>query len=221
MSTSTQKAVISNEALVSDLESKLNLVTPEAKIIIADTINRINNIGKYISEFLKRGTSLTIGPAPELVINEANIRQSLERVIQREKTQGNKKDVWIDNDIWGCDALKGRIMTAIEKQFSVTIYRFTQQVTYAKVGEETDKLLVKKDWNIAEAWNIIIAGILAGEVDVNGTGIFAYFTVKKQGEDVLYRFDAYRNDDGQLDVYGVKVYQSLEWHAGYGVVLGN
>lgn len=221
MPTNTQEAVISNKALVSDLESKLDSVTSEAKKIIEDAINRIKNIGKYVSEFLKGGTIFTVGLVPELVINEANIRQSLEKVIQREKAQGNKLEVSIDNDIWSWGIMKGKIMLPIEKKFNARIYRFTQRVTHAKVQEEAGKLLIKKDWNIAEAWNIIIAGILAGEVDVNGTGIFAYFTVKVQGVDVLYRFYAYRGDDGQLSVFVRKVNRDLEWPAGFGVVLSN
>lgn len=221
MPENTKEAVISNETLVSDLESKLTSVTSEARTILEDATNRIKNIGKYVSEFLKRGTTLIIEPASELVINEVNIRHSLERVVEREKSHGNKKDVWIDNDIWNWDALKGRTMTAIEKQFNTTIYRFTQQVAHAKVREESDKLMVKKDWNISEAWNIAIVGILAGEVDTNGTGIFTYFTVKVQGEDVLYRFLASRDDDGKLYVSVLRVFQDYEWHPGRGVVLSN
>lgn len=221
MPTNTQEAVISNEVLASDLKSKLDSVTSEARAILEDAINRIKNITKYVSEFLKRGTILTVGSAPELVVNEANILQSLEKVIQREKSRGNKKDVSIDKDIWSLDALKGVKMTAVQEQFGATIHRFTQKVTHAKVLEEADKLMVKKDWNISEAWNIIIAGILAGEVDTNGTGIFAYFTVKVQDEDILYRFRASRAYNGQLYVYVSLVHQDIMWDAGDGVVLGN
>lgn len=221
MATQTQEAVISNEALVSVLEARLGFVSPEAKNIIEDTINRIKNIGKYISEFLKRGTILTIEPAPELIINEASIRQSLEKVIEREKTRGNKLEVYIDNDIWGWKSLKDKTMPSIEKPFKATIYRFTQTVIHAKIREEADKLSVQKDWNISEAWNITMAGILAGEVDINGAGIFAYFTMKVNNEDTLCRFRVYRHDVGQLNVNIDKVHQDSLWSAGDGVVLSN
>jgi|GEM_PF-1794596 len=221
MPTNTQEAVISNETLVSDLESKLNLVTPEARSILEEAISRIKNIGKYIPEFLKRGTILTIEPAPKLIISEASIRQSLEKVIKREKTSGNKLEVYIDSDIWGWESLKGAIMPSIEKPFKAKIHRFTQPVTHVKIREEADKLFVQKDWNISEAWNIIIAGILAGEVDQNGNGIFAYFTVKVNNEDILYRFSAGRRDDGRLFVLVNEVRQDGVWDAGNGAVLGN
>lgn len=173
------------------------------------------------SKFLERGVTLTVGPAPELVINEANIRSSLGKVIQREKSRGNKLDVWIDDNIWGWSDLQGEIMTAIEKEFNAIIYRFRQTITHAKVCKEAEKFSIKKDWKISEAWNIIIAGILAGEVDQNGNGIFAYFTVKVQGEDVSYRFNAYRNGDGNLHVYVREVCFVSGWNTDDGVVLDN
>lgn len=218
MSTKTQEAVISNKALVVELESKLDSVTPEAKTILEDTIFRIKNIGK----FLKRGTLLTIEQAPELVINETNIRQSLEKVIEREKDRLNTFEVCIDHNIWNWDVLKGKTMPGIEKQFNATIHRFTQTITHAKIREEADKLSVKKDWNISEAWNIVIAGILAGEVDVKRAGIFAYFTVKVNSEDVLYRFSAFRiNSNDALYVTVYEVFQDYEQRASNGVALSS
>lgn len=220
MPTDTQEAVISNEALVAELESKLDSVSLEAKIVLKDAIKRIKNIGKYSSKFFKRDSVITIEQVSEFAINKANIRKSLEKVITREKDRGSLQ-VFIDRNIWIWDLCEGKTMTAIENQFNATIHRFTQKVTHEQVYKEADKLSAQKDWSISEVWNIIIAGILAGEVDTNGTGIFAYFTVKVKDQDILFRFRAFRGGDGRLSVGVCKSNWRYEWGPGCGIVLSN
>ena len=211
---------IENSELATTLESQLETgITPEARTILQDAIYRIKNIGKYISTLFKRGTILTIEPAEELVINEKNIRKSLAKVIQREKDRGNEIEVLIDNDIWNWDALKNLTMPKIIKSFTSVIHRFTQTLSHQQIRDEADKFTLQKDWSIEKAWNIIIAGILAGEVDVKGTGIFAYFKI--EGNDTLFRFYAYRGDGGKLRVDVHETNLDNGWHAGDGTCLSN
>ena len=213
---------IENSELATTLESHLETgITPEARTILQDAIYRILNIGKYISTLFKRGTTLTIEPTEELVINEKNIRKSLAKVIQREKDRGNEIEVYIDNDIWNWDALKNVTMPKIIKSFTSVIHHFLQTLSHKQIRNEADKLAVQKDWNIAQAWNIIIAGILAGEVDTKGTGIFAYFTLNVDGKDILFRFNACRDGDGELGVDVFTTPLDIEWDAGNGTCLSN
>ena len=211
---------IKNSELATTLESHLETgITPEARTILQDAIYRILNIGKYISTLFKRGTTLTIPPTEELIINEENIRKSLSKVIQREKDRGNKMDTWIDTNIWNWDALKNVTMPKILKSFTSTIHRFLQILSHQQIRDEADKLAVQKDWNISEAWNIIIAGILAGEVDAKRTGILADFKI--EGNETIFHFYACRLDDGGLKVYVIKANLDSEWRAGDGVCLSN
>ena len=169
-----------------------------------------------MENIFKRGTTLTIPPTEELVINEANIRQSLAKVIQREKDRGNEIKVGIDYGVWS-GVFKNVTMPKIIKSFTSVIHRFTQVVSHRQIREEADKVSVKKDWNIAEAWNIIIAGILAGEVDIKGIGIFAY--TKIESEYTSFRLEAQRGNDNKLRITIFWTHFDEEFDTGYGISL--
>lgn len=174
-----------------------------------------------VSEIFKRGTALTILPTEELVINEANIRKSLEKAIKREKDRGSKLQVWMNSDFLFWKPLEGVVMPEIIEQFTSRIYRLRQNVANKKIRTEADNLSLKKDWNIAEAWNIIIASIFAGEVDIENTGVRVYFIINIQDKNVPYFFNAYRNRSGILCIDLRKMFRAFRHYDGCGVALGN
>ena len=82
--------------------------------------------------------------------------------------------------------------------------------------DEAEKTGVKKTYTWLEALSIIRQAILTGEVDKKGTGIFVCFEIEIDNKKLLYRFIAYRDDDGQLGIDVIKVSLDNKWDAGNG-----
>lgn len=209
--------MIENNELATTLESHVNgNISTEAKTILEDAIYRIKNIGKYISNVFKKGTTLNVQTAETFTVSEKSLEGLWKNIIAREKEKSNPKP-WIDSDILGW--FDGKTMPAIANEFTSTIQRFTQTLTHEQILNEAEKLSVKKIYSWLEAIKIIEQAVLMGEVDVKGLGVIVYFKVDYN--DTVYRFHAYRNDDGQLRVYVYGLDLGFKWNAGCGASFSN
>jgi hypothetical protein len=147
--------------------------------------------------------------------SESSVKNFLKQVFEREKNLGNPTP-YIDNDIWKW--FTGKVMPAFTK-FSSTIYRFTKSLTHAQILEEAEKTGVKKIFTYLEAFSIVREAVLACEVDEKGKGILVYFQLPDSTQ--LYRFRAYRGDDGRLCLSVNGVNPDADWDGGYGAAFSN
>lgn len=122
----------------------------------------------------------------------------------------------IDSDIWGY--FKNKTIPGF-KSFTTTVYRFLSNLNHGQILQEAENTGIKKIYTFFEGLSIIQKAILSGEIDKRGTGIIVYFNV--EGIGALYRFGAYRFDDGRLVVSVVKVYLDREWDANSGACFCN
>jgi len=168
------------------------------------------------STSLRKSTVLTISPTPAMLVSKENVNTLFVEVLKREEEKHNPAS-WIDDDIVGW--FKNQTMPAIDKPFESAIYRFNNDVTHRSILDEAEKKGVKKIYTYTEALKIVLQGVMSGEVDKKGTGIIAY--LKVDGDDQLYRFNAWRYGDGQLlvDVYEVSL--GYECGAGSGACFSN
>lgn len=208
---------MTNEELVVALQPFLeNSISAEATNILTDAIDRIKNIGKYISSLFKRGTTITIQPEAGITISESWVNDSWKTITTREKEKGNP-DPWLDEDIWKW--FKGNTIPAITSQTTSVIWRFAETLTYKQILEEAEKLSIKKIYTYLEAKRLIEHAILSGEIDVKGKGVVAYFRVEGNGN--FYRFSAWRFEDDQLKVGVSKVSPLGDLGAGFGAFFSN
>jgi len=170
----------------------------------------------FTSKLLTKSTTLTIPAHASIVVTTGNINAILAEVLAREKEKENPEP-WIDDDI--TDWFEDKTMPAIDQPFDSTIYRFNESMTHGSILNEAERTGIKKIYHFTEALMIALRGVLAGEVDEKGTGIIAYFKV--DGNDQLYRFLAWRFDDGQLFVDVDKVYLGRWYDAGNGACFSN
>jgi len=170
----------------------------------------------FQSKLLTKGTVLTISAQARLVVNEENVNALFAEVLAREEQKENLTP-WRDGDI--VNWFKGKEIPAIAAQFESAIYRFTKTLSHELILDEAKRMGIQKIYTYTEALATVIKGILTGEVDENGTGIIAYFKV--DGNDQLYRFLAWRYDDGQLDVLVDRVDLGSEFDAGIGACFSN
>lgn len=169
---------------------------------------------EFKSDLLTQSVTLTIPAYGAIVVNEENINAVLEEVLQREKEKGNTVP-WIDDEIAGW--FENQTMQGIDQPFDSVIYRFIDNITHQSILDEAEKTGIKKIYSYTEALKIVLQGVLTGEVDKNCTGIIAYFEGKREDEEVaLFRFIAWRRNDGQLGVAVYKVDLGVGCEAGHG-----
>jgi len=163
-----------NNALVTTLESHLlTNLSFESRMILIDTIDRIKNIGTPTSNLLIRGTTLAIQFEGPFTISQESVNKSWEKIIAREREKGNPDpSINIDKEVW--KRLEGEAISG-SMGGTFTISRFTETFTHEKIFKEARKNGSKKMFNWLEAKIVAENSILAGEVDIYGTGIIIYF----------------------------------------------
>lgn len=165
-------------------------------------------ISKFISSLFLKTISLNIvGRKESFTVSENSVKDLLKKVFERE-LKIKKPTPYVDNNIWSW--FLGKIIPGF-KNFSSTIYRFLQNLTHRQILAEAEKTGVKKIYSYFEALSVICEVVLNGEVDEKGKGIMVYFQV--EGINKQYRFRAYRDDGGQLDLYVCEVILDNEWPA--------
>lgn len=181
--------------------------------------NMVVNGAKIISNLFQKTTVVTIPRSPkDFVINEDSVTKSLQSIMTREAEKGNPTPS-IDNDIW--NYFLDQTVPGVLRKITTVVYRFLSMLSHQQILEEAENLGIKRIYSYMEALHIIRKVILIGEVDQKGTGVIVYFNLKIDGKDVLYRFYAYRSDDGQLRVRVYRVRLASECDAGDGACFSN
>ncbi len=177
---------------------------------------------EFVSTLFQKTKTFIIPKNPDsfttFTISEETVMTFLKPVLEREAKLKNIIP-GIDNDIWRW--FLGKAVPGILKRFVVAVYRFIKTLTHQQILDEAERTKIKKVYTWFEALFIIRTVILAGEVDKKGKGCIVYFTFKVDDKEILYRFSAYRNDDGQLDVDVNEVDLGNECVADYGVCFSN
>jgi hypothetical protein len=169
---------------------------------------------EFTSNIFQKTITISVSFSDDIfTITENSVKNLLKEVLTREAEKGNLGP-YIDNDIWGW--FKNESIQFFGN-FSFTVYRFLSNLTHGQILEEAEKTGVKKIYTWLEAFLVVKEAVLKGEVDQKGTGIIVYFEIKNK----LYRFHAYRFDDGQLRVRVDEVSLSLGLDAGDGACFSN
>jgi hypothetical protein len=174
---------------------------------------------EFVSVLFRKTILLTVPKhEKEFIVSENAVMEFLAEALNREKGTGNPTP-YVDNDIWGWDSFKGKKIPAMAEELCLAIYRFIKSITHRQILEEGEAKNIKRIGTFLEALATVKAAILAGEVEQHGTGVIAYFKVA--GNDQLFRFYAWRSDDGQLLVNVLKVYLDRKYVPGDGVAFSN
>jgi hypothetical protein len=205
-----QKAV-NNENLIKALNKVLHFNKPE--------LFEFLGIKEFVSKLFQKTKTFIIPKNPDsFTISEETVMTFLKPVLEREAKLKNIIP-GIDNDIWRW--FLGKAVPGILKRFVVAVYRFIKTLTHQQILDEAESTKIKKVYTWFEALFIIRTVILAGEVNKKGKGCIVYFTFKVDDKEILYRFNADRNDDGQLVVDVGEVNLGNEWYAGRGACFSN
>ena len=214
-------------ASVTDSEQIQNAIDEkDGKKIVKNLVRFINNGcnmvvngAKIISNLFQKTTTVTIQKSPkDFIINEDSVMEKLQSIMTREAEKGNPVPS-IDNDIW--NYFDNQTVPGVIRGITTVVYRFLSQLSHQRILEEAENLGIKRIYSYLEALHIIRKVILLGEVDQKGTGVIVYFSFKIDGKDALYRFDAFRGDDGRLGLGVFRVYLDDGYDAGNGVCLSN
>ena len=181
-------------------------------------LQEVKNFGKAVElNLFNKTTSLKVAASKGFTPTEETIKEIFKLIIEREKNKG-KPGMHLDYDIWNWfpDFQEGH------KAFESNSFTFIKNITNANILKEGERLSLKTVHAYTEASSIIIQAILDGEVDKVGTWKITYFEAKnKEGKTVLYRFNACRDGDGQLNVLVDEVDPGFKWGAGDGVYFSN
>ena len=183
----------------------------------------ISQLVDFVSSWFRKTTVLTIPQHKEdFVVSEDAVMGLLatawEREAERNKTEKNP-DPWADPDMWKWDAFKGKTIPGMLKELILCVYRFLKTITHRQILQEGEEKNIKHVGTYLEALLTVVIAIMAGEVDQKNTGVIAYFKV--DGNDQLFRFRAWRNDDGQLRVVVFEVVLDDKCGAESGVAFSN
>jgi hypothetical protein len=205
------------------IQEVINLLSGLNKMEIVDEFIRfINNgchliIDGFVSKVFKKTNIINIPKnSKSFIVRENSVINFLKPVLKREKELENP-DPYIDNDLW--KYFDGKTVPGIPVDLTSVIYRFLVNLNHGQILDEATRFGIMKFYTYLEGLSIIKKAILSGEVDKKGTGIIVFFKV--EGIDTLYRFAAFRYDDGQLTVDVNKVYLGTEWNAGDGACFSN
>jgi len=169
------------------------------------------------STSLRKSTVLTILPTPAMLVNKENTDALFAELNASEKKGGNPTPR-VDADI--TTLFEGQTMPGIDKPFESAIYRFNNDVTHRSILDEAEKMGVKKIYSYTEAIRIVLLSIEFDEVKQKNKSLIVYFKVN--GNEQLYSFDAWRDNDRQLNVILNEVNLGHFGHdAGDGVCFSN
>ena len=181
--------------------------------------NMVVNGAKVISSLFLKTKTVTISRSPKnFIINKDSVMEKLQSIMIKEAEKGNPIP-FIDSDIW--NYFIDQTVPGVMRKITTVVYRFLSQLSHQQILEEAENLGIKRIYSYLEALHIIRKIIFLGEVDQKGTGIFVYFNFKIDEKDVLYRFNAFRNDDGKLNLNVNKVNLDNEYNAGDGACFRN
>ncbi len=197
-----------------------NGYSEDEKALIRETLAEIKQRQQpFTSDLFRRTVVLTVPKVPtELTVSKQTLNEFWNPVREHETEKGNPTPSF-DDDIWGWDAFKGKTMPAIPEDVSTTLYRFLKTLSHRQILDEGEAKKIKKIYNWREALHITREAILNNEVDIRGTAVITYFKVP--GVDTLFRFSAFRFDDGQLGVDVVEVGLDSKYDAENGVCFSN
>jgi len=200
------------------IQNAINSLSSTSEDTVFENLVRfINNgcrllVDGFISKLFQKTTTIKVAKNPKsFTIKENSVKDFLKLVIKREKELKNPKP-YIDRDLWYY--FNGKTIPGFIEDLVSVIYRFTVNLTHRQILDEAESTGIKKVYTYLEGLLIIRQAILDGEVDKKGTGILVYFEV--EGIDSLYRFDAFRNGGGRLDVSVRGVSLGIEGDAGGG-----
>lgn len=204
------------------IQNAINSLSSAEDTVFENLVRFINNgcrllVDGFVSKLFEKTNTIKVEKNPKsFTVKENSVKDFLKPVIKREKELKNP-DPSIDNDLW--NYFSGKTIHGFTEDLVSTIYRFLVNLTHRQILEEAENTGVKKVYSYLEGLSIIRQAILDGEVDKKGTGILVYFKV--EGIDTLYRFNAFRLDDGQLSVDVRKTALFSEWSAGRGACFSN
>lgn len=204
------------------IQNAINSLSSAEDTVFENLVRFINNgcrllVDGFVSKLFQKTNTINVAKNPKsFTVKENFVKDFLKSVIKREKELKNP-DPYVDNDLWGY--FKNKTIPGFTEDLVSTIYRFLVNLTHRQILDEAENTGIKKVYTYLEGLSIIRQAILDGEVDKKGTGIFVYFKV--EGIDTLYRFNAFRYDDGQLYVDVSKANLGREWDAGRGACFSN
>ncbi|MCX6753892.1 MAG: hypothetical protein NTV03_02460 [Candidatus Nomurabacteria bacterium] len=204
------------------IQNAINSLSSAEDTVFENLIRFINNgcrllVDGFVSKLFQKTNTIKVAKNPKsFTVKENSVRDFLKPVIKREKELKNP-DPYVDNDLW--NYFKDKTIPGFIEDLVSIIYRFLVNLTHGQILDEAENTGIKKVYTYLEGLSIIRQAILDGEVDKKGTGIFVYFKV--EGIDTLFRFDAFRLGDGQLDVDVGGTRLGCEWRAGSGACFSN